>query len=135
MKGNQGNDNGEHEEKKQRGVTVTLDDRIIRKAVGTGKDVVTSVGGSLRETLNTVRTTKDFVVMVRLSKESLQKLDDLANCGLTKSRSESAAFLIAQGIMARADLYDKIAEQAEIIRKARASMTRLLDEEPDTTVR
>ena len=70
--------------------------------------------------------------MVRLNKESLRKLDDLVNCGLTNSRSEAAAFLIAEGVRARADLYDKIAEQSEIIRKAREQMSHLLDDSPDT---
>ena len=67
--------------------------------------------------------------MVRLSKESLQRLDDLVDCGVTNSRSEAAAFLIAEGVRARADLYDKIAEQSEIIRKAREELSRLIDQE------
>ena len=106
-------------------------DRAVRMGLGTGKDVAASVGGSIGETLKSIRTARDFVVMARLSKESLRKLDDLVECGLTKSRSEAAAFLIAEGIRARADLYDRIAEQSEVIRKAREQMRSLIDEEPD----
>ncbi len=68
----------------------------------------------------------------RLLTHPLRKIDDLVNCGLTNSRSEAAAFLIAEGVKARADLYDKITEQSEIIRKAREQMSRLLDDAPDT---
>lgn len=91
-----------------------------------------SVFGSIRETIRSVRASKDSVVMVRLSKENLRKIDELVNCGLTNSRSEAAAFLITEGVRARDDLYKKIAEQSEVIRKAREQLTRLLDEEPDT---
>ena len=56
-------------------------DLAVRKALVTGKDVAASVGGSIRETLKSVRTSRSSVVMVRLSKESLQKLDDLVDCG------------------------------------------------------
>ena len=104
-------------------------DLAVRKALVTGKDVAVSVGGSIRETLKSVRTSRSSVVMVRLSKESLQRLDDLVDCGVTNSRSEAAAFLIAEGVRARADLYDKIAEQSEIIRKAREELSRLIDQE------
>lgn len=106
-------------------------DLAVRKALVTGKDVAVSVGGSIRETLKSVRTSRSSVVMVRLSKESLQRLDDLVDCGVTNSRSEAAAFLIAEGVRARADLYDKIAEQSEIIRKAREELSRLIDQEAE----
>ena len=106
-------------------------DLAVRKALVTGKDVAVSVGGSIRETLKSVRTSRSSVVMVRLSKESLQRLDDLVDCGVTNSRSEAAAFLIVEGVRARADLYDKIAEQSEIIRKAREELSRLIDQEAE----
>ena len=67
--------------------------------------------------------------MVRMSKDSLRKLDALVDCGLTRSRSEAAAFLISEGIRARASTYEKIAEQSEVIRNAREELSRLLDED------
>ncbi len=125
---NSGGNDDEHEFEDAQSKGRTRGRRI---AEGLG-DAVLGASGSIRETLRAVRTERDFQVMVRLNKESLRKLDDLVNCGLTSSRSETAAFLIAEGAKARADLYDKIAEQSEVIRKAREQMSRLLDEEPDT---
>ena len=108
---------------------------VVGSVLGPGGAVVGGVlgtaGGSFRERLRAVKTARDSQVMVRLNKEGLRWLDDLVNCGLTTSRSEAAAFLIAEGARARADLYDKIAEQSEIIRKAREQMSRLLDDETD----
>ena len=103
--------------------------RAMREVLGKSKDVASSVGESLRDTIKSVRTARDSVVMVRMSKESLRNLDALVDCGLTKSRSEAAAFLISEGIKARASMYEKIAEQSEVIRNAREELSRLLDED------
>ena len=130
-----------HEEqgrKRGRTITITLDDleavdKAVRDALGKGRDVATSVGDSIRESINTVRTTRDSVVMVRLSKDSLEKLDELVDSGVTNSRSEAAAFLIGEGVKARSDLFDKIAEQTRVIREAREKLRQLLEDEPDGT--
>ena len=130
-----------HEEqgsKRSRTITITLDDledvdKAVRDALGKGRDVATSVGDSIRESINTVRTTRDSVVMVRLSKDSLEKLDELVDSGVTNSRSEAAAFLIGEGVKARSDLFDRIAEQTRVIREAREKLRKLLEDEPDGT--
>ena len=151
MDGNEGGSHREHETEDtqskgsaSRGnVAAGLGGAVVGSVLGPGGAVVGGVLGaseSIRETLKAVRTARDSQVMVRLNKESLslddrdstKKLDDLVNCGLTNSRSEAAAFLIAEGVRARADLYDKIAEQSEIIRKAREQMSHLLDDSPET---
>ena len=94
------------------------------------KVVASTVGDSLRTTIEGVRSKRDNVVMVRVSRESLARLDELVDCGLTNSRSEAAAFLIAEGIKAREDLYEKIAEQSRVIREAKERLKALLDDEP-----
>ena len=91
--------------------------------------VANTVGDSLRATIESVRGKRDNVVMVRVSRESLADLDELVDCGLTNSRSEAAAFLIAEGIKARSDLYEKIAEQSKVIREAKERLKELLDDE------
>ena len=94
-----------------------------------GEVVATTVGESLRTTIESVRSKRDNVVMVRVSRESLVRLDELVDCGLTNSRSEAAAFLIGEGIKAREDLYEKIAEQSQVIRRAKERLKALLDDE------
>ena len=87
------------------------------------------VGLSIWETLKSLRNNRSSAVMARVSKEDLQRLDDLVDCGLTSSRSESAAFLIAEGIKARAELYEMIHEQSRVIRNAREEIRRVLSDE------
>lgn len=96
--------------------------------------VATTLGDSLRNTIATVRNKRDNVVMVRVGRDSLARLDELVDCGLTNSRSEAAAFLITEGIKARNDLYEKMAEQSKVIRQAKERLKALLDDEvvPDS---
>ena len=94
-----------------------------------GEVLGATVGDSVRTTIESVRSKRDNVVMIRVSRESLAKLDELVDCGLTNSRSEAAAFLIAEGIKARKDLYAKISEQSRVIREARERLKELLDDE------
>ena len=105
---------------------VKVDDDSVSDALG---EAVATMGDSLRATIEAVRSKSDNVVMVRVSRESLAKLDELVDCGLTNSRSEAAAFLIAEGTKARTDLYAKIADQSQVIRQAKERLRELLDDE------
>ena len=107
-------------------------DHALRTGIETGREVAASVAGTVKDSLKTVRETRDSVVMVRLNKDSLQRIDELVACQVTKSRSEAAALLINEGIKARADLFNEVAEQAEIIRQARERLRTLLGTEEST---
>lgn len=124
----------EQSKARTRTITISLDDlddvdKAVRDAIGKGRDVASTVGGSIRDSINAVRSTRDSVVMVRLSKDSLDKLDELVDSGVTNSRSEAAAFLIGEGVTARSDLFDKIAEQTRVIREAREKLRQLLEDD------
>ena len=72
--------------------------------------------GSLREAwrqvfgqaLSVALQGRGNVVMVRVNDEALHYLDMLVEAEITKSRSESAAFLINEGINANNGLFDRI---------------------------
>lgn len=114
-------------------ISITLDnieaiDKTVRQAVSQTKDVAVNAGDTIKDTIKKVKTARDSVVMVRVNKDALEKLDELVDSGLNSSRSEAAAFMIAQGIKVSGDLFGKIAEKTEIIRKAREELRTLLDE-------
>ena len=79
--------------------------------------------------LEGVRASRDNVVMVRTNKESLDRLDELVEGGIANSRSEAAAFLIAEGIKARQGLFDRISEKIEEIRRTKDELRLLIEEE------
>ena len=90
-----------------------------------------SIGENIREALRGALSSRDTVVMMRLNKDGVAKLDDLVEAGIVNSRSEAAAFLIGEGIAARAQLFERIAEKTEMIRKAKEELRGLIDGEPD----
>ena len=119
---------------RHRTITIGLEnmedvDRVVRDAVTRSKDAATTVGDTIKETILKVKTARDSVVMVRVNKDSLNKLDVLVDSGLNASRSEAAAFMIAEGIQAKKDLFSKISEKTEMIRKTREDLRKLLDED------
>ena len=111
--------------------------KAVRVAVTRGSDAAESVGenikDTIKETLQRARSARDSVVMIRVDKESLSKLDELVEAGISSSRSEAAAFLIAEGIKVQQGLFDKIAEKVEQIRKAKEELRGLLNEEEGQT--
>jgi hypothetical protein len=62
------------------------------------------------------------VVMVRVNDEALDHLDMLVEAEITKSRSESAAFLIAEGINANEALFNKISTITDQIAELREQL-------------
>jgi len=57
------------------------------------------------------------VVMVRLGDEALAKADQLVDATLFSSRSEATAFLIGAGIESRKELFDRLKNQTDELRK------------------
>ena len=97
--------------------------------MGLDKQTLATMFEDLGETVEEARNKRANVVMVRVRRDSLDRLDELVECGLTRSRSEAAAFLIAEGVKARKDLFDKLAEQTRIIREAKERLKDLLKDE------
>ena len=117
----------------RRVISINLDnfedvDQAIRDAVNKGKDAAVNVSETIKEKIKSVRTGRDSVVMVRVSKDALEKLDELVDSGVNSSRSEAAAFMISEGMKSKADLFDRIAEKTEVIRNAREELRKLLEE-------
>ena len=104
--------------------------RVVDAVVSGVVKAVRSRGSEVAESMTRGRETgRDNVVMVRVTTESQQRMDDLVEAGLWRSRSEAAAFLIAEGIKARQGLFDGIASKIDAIRKAKEELRRLLDGE------
>ena len=91
---------------------------------------VESLGENLKETIQSALSSRKNVVMVRLNEDSLRRVDDLVEAGVVKSRSEASAFIIAEGIKGRKELFGRISEKIDTIRAARRELRDLLSESP-----
>ncbi len=100
----------EHEEPKvKKSSSQTLKDALKQ---------VETIGQALGEALQG----RGNVVMVRVNDEALEHLDMLVEAEITKSRSESAAFLINEGIAANSALFEKISVITQKITKLREQL-------------
>ena len=98
-----------------------------KKRTGTHlKDAIKQVE-SFGQALSEALQNRANVVMVRVNDESLRHLDMLIEAEITSSRSESAAFLISEGIKANQGLFDKISAITEQIRELREQLRQEVD--------
>ena len=72
---------------------------------------------------------RENVLMLRINEESLNKVDELVDAGIFKSRSESAAFLLREGIKARTDLYEKLSDKIRKIQDLKEELKELVEDE------
>ena len=72
---------------------------------------------SIKHTIDKSLDSRNTVLTIRVNEEANKKLNMLVNAGIFKSRSESAAFLIEEGIKHQEGLFKKIKEKLETIDK------------------
>lgn len=112
-------------------------DPSILDIKGKGRNAIVIAAGAdcdssdLRETIlkqvSNALKGRENVVMTRLNDEVLEKLDALVEIELFKSRSEAAAFFIAEGVNSRKDLFDKVMPTMEEIRKLKEGLKQSID--------
>ena len=72
---------------------------------------------------------RDNVVMVRVDEENLSRIDELVESGQFKSRSEATAFLISEGIKAKQEMFEKMAEKISQIQDLRTELEAMIAED------
>jgi hypothetical protein len=101
-----------------------------KPASATFKDALKQVE-TFGQALTDALQARGNVVMVRVNDEALAHLDMLVDAEVTKSRSESAAFLIAEGIKANQGLFDKIGNITQQISELREQLRKEVKLEPE----
>ena len=72
---------------------------------------------------------RNNVVMVRVDEENLSRIDELVASGQFNSRSEATAFLIGEGVNAKQEMFDKIAEKISQIQDLRSELGEMIAED------
>lgn len=118
------NDRKQEESEKKQKKQKTLDelgDHVEKFAVRTAE--------SIKKAIEKAMASRNTVLTIRVNDESNTKLNMLVDSGLFKSRSESAAFLIQEGIKSQAALFDKISSKLETIDKIREELKQIVADE------
>jgi hypothetical protein len=84
---------------------------------------------SLSKTVTSVMQNRTNVVMVRVNDDALRHMDMLVEAEITTSRSQSAAFLINEGVKANSSLYKKISSVTDQIVALRTQLRDMVDAE------
>ena len=93
-----------------------------------GKFAKTTVD-SIKHTIDKSMSSRNTVISVRVNDETNKKLNMLVEAGLFKSRSESASFLIEEGIKLQDPLFQKITAKLEKIEKLKKELKDIISED------
>jgi len=110
--------------KKEKKLKSTLDElgsQVEKIAVKTAE--------SIKKVIDKALASRNTVLTIRVNDESNKKLRMLVDAGLFKSRSESAAFLIQEGIKSQEALFDKISSKLKKIDKIKEELQNIVTEE------
>jgi Arc/MetJ-type ribon-helix-helix transcriptional regulator len=111
----------ENKEKKQHRSLDEFGNQMEKFAVKTAE--------SIRKVIDRALASRNTVLTIRVNDESNKKLNMLVEAGLFKSRSESAAFLIEEGIKVQQLLFAKITDKLEKMDKIREELKVIVSKE------
>lgn len=84
---------------------------------------------SIKKTIDRALNARNTVLTIRVNDGANRKLNVLVEAGLFKSRSESAAFLIEEGIKHQEALFDRISSKMEKIEKLKGELSEIISRE------
>ena len=111
----------EAKEKKHQGAFDEFGNQVEKFAVRTAD--------SIRKVIDRALASRNTVLTIRVNDESNKKLNMLVEAGLFKSRSESAAFLIEEGIKSQEALFSKITDKLKKMEKIRDELKDIVSKE------
>lgn len=111
-------------EKKEQGAFEDFGNQVEKFAVKTAD--------SIRRVIDKALTSRNTVLTIRVNDESNKKLNMLVEAGLFKSRSESAAFLIEEGIKNHEPLFSKITDKLKKMGQIRDELMDIVSKEVES---
>src|SRR5437660_9056867 len=116
-----------HEDEPPGGERVSSSVRDIASRI---PESLASIGRDISRTVERALSAKDdYVVAVKLSHEAQDRLEQLVQAGVFRSRAEAAAFLIDEGIKAQHELFDRVSLKLSEIERLRAELRGMINRE------
>ena len=95
----------------------------VREMASRIPESLASIGRDISRTVERALSAKDdYVVAVKLSHDAQDKLEQLVQAGVFRSRAEAAAFLIDEGIKAQGPLFERVTQKLSEIERLRAEL-------------
>ena len=92
---------------------------------------LSAIGRDISRTIERAMSAKDdYVVAVKVSPGSQEKVDQLVAAGIFRSRAEAAGFLIEEGIKTQSALFDRLEQKLAEIERLRAELRGMVNERP-----
>lgn len=92
---------------------------------------LSAIGRDISRTIERAMHAKDdYVVAVKVSPETQEKLEQLVQSGIFRSRAEAAGFLVEEGIKTQAPLFDRVQQKLAEIERLRAELRGMINEKP-----
>ena len=92
---------------------------------------LSSIGRDISRTIERAIAAKDdYVVAVKVSQDAQEKLEQLVQSGVFRSRAEAAAFLIDEGIRSQTALFDRVRQKLSEIERLRAELRGMINTPP-----
>jgi Arc/MetJ-type ribon-helix-helix transcriptional regulator len=92
---------------------------------------LSAIGRDISRTIEKAMSAKDdYVVAVKISPEAQDKLEQLVQAGVFRSRAEAAGFLIDEGIKTQSALFERVQQKLAEIERLRAELRGLILNKP-----
>ena len=90
---------------------------------------LSAIGRDISRTIERAISAKDdYVVAVKVSPDAQEKLEQLVQAGVFRSRAEAAAYLIDEGIKTQSALFDRVQQKLSEIERLRAELRGMVGE-------
>src|SRR5687768_11582055 len=90
---------------------------------------LSAIGRDISRTIERAMHAKDdYVVAVKVSPETQEKLEQLVQSGIFRGRAEAAGFLIEEGIKTQSALFERVQQKLAEIERLRAELRGMVNE-------
>jgi hypothetical protein len=95
----------------------------VREIASRIPESLASIGRDISRTVERALAAKDdYVVAVKVSHEAQERLEQLVQASVFRTRADAAAFLIDEGIKAQHELFDRVSLKLSEIERLRAEL-------------
>ena len=95
----------------------------VREMASRIPESLSAIGRDISRTIERAMSAKDdYVVAVKVSPDAQEKLEQLVQAGVFRSRAEAAAFLIDEGINTQSALFERVQQKLAEIERLRAEL-------------